>query len=450
MADTSPQTTQLQDLLAHPREQLDIEIKSWLDLAQPAHQADLAKALIAITNHGGGFVVLGLRQSANGWESDPQRPASLSGFTQDSVNGVVAGYAEPSFHCDVQCIEHPTTKEPFPIIIVPGIKGTPTRSKRDGPQDSKGKPIHVNINTYYIRRPGPKSEAPQTGQEWDQLIRRCVRTASDDLLSTIAGFFNATQGATTQSAPPTALLDNWFAEARTRQAELIAKPDERAVYKYGTWTCAYVLAKGVQPKPLGEFFRLLTAVAGHETGWPPWWVPTRREIAPYSKDDLVECWLRSTDGAAHADYWLASPHGKMYLIRGYQEDELKDRAAPGTALDVTIPAWRVGECLLHASRLSKAMGNSDTEVDFVFQWTGLSRRSLVSLSFERHVQTRHSRTDTVTGRLRVKANTISAATLPQLVADVTRPLYNAFEFLEPPMSLFVEEIEKMIGRSQRS
>ena len=53
----------LSDLLVEPREHLHVEIKEWLDLSDRAHRANLAKEIIAIANHGGGFILLGFREA---------------------------------------------------------------------------------------------------------------------------------------------------------------------------------------------------------------------------------------------------------------------------------------------------------------------------------------------------------------------------------------------------
>lgn len=49
----------LDELLAEPRETLDVEIKEWLDLSTNEHRASLAKEIIALSNHGGGYVACG-------------------------------------------------------------------------------------------------------------------------------------------------------------------------------------------------------------------------------------------------------------------------------------------------------------------------------------------------------------------------------------------------------
>src|SRR4051794_19851603 len=98
----SPSATELQALVAEPREDLHIEVKSWLDLSANDHKATLAKAIIALANHGGGFVVLGFERRPDGrYAPTAGRPANLGGVNDDVVNGVVRSYAAPSFHCAV-------------------------------------------------------------------------------------------------------------------------------------------------------------------------------------------------------------------------------------------------------------------------------------------------------------------------------------------------------------
>src|SRR5262249_39564617 len=92
---------QLQELVDYPREDLGTEVKDWLDLSDPDAQANLAQALLALANHGGGFVLIGFVDTATGWRPANPRPQTLNGYSQARVNGIVQKYAEPPFHCDV-------------------------------------------------------------------------------------------------------------------------------------------------------------------------------------------------------------------------------------------------------------------------------------------------------------------------------------------------------------
>jgi hypothetical protein len=146
--ETEPRERRLQDLVALPREDLGVELKGWLDLTNGEHAADLAKALLALANSGGGFVLIGFCEPENGgWEADAERPSSLAAYSQDTVSGIVIRYAEPAFHCDLHQVEHPESGDAFPVIVVPGRHRVPIRAKRDGPLRR-----HVSTHSYYIRR----------------------------------------------------------------------------------------------------------------------------------------------------------------------------------------------------------------------------------------------------------------------------------------------------------
>src|SRR5262245_51390165 len=137
----------LGDLLIEPHETLEIELKEWLDIVNDgAHKAVLAKSLMALANHGGGFVLIGFTETPQGGVPAPNRPANLSSYTPDTVNSVVLSYAEPPFHCDVSIHAAPDGLQ-YPIISVLGGHRRPIRAKRAGPNNQT-----VQMNSYYIRR----------------------------------------------------------------------------------------------------------------------------------------------------------------------------------------------------------------------------------------------------------------------------------------------------------
>jgi len=87
-----------QELLREPQERLDVELKTWLDLGDNGQRGTLAKAIIALANHGGGFVLLGFHDNG---AASPRCPVALDSYSQDVVNDVVDRFADPAFHCVV-------------------------------------------------------------------------------------------------------------------------------------------------------------------------------------------------------------------------------------------------------------------------------------------------------------------------------------------------------------
>ena len=90
-------------------------------------------------------------------------------------------------------------------------------------------------------------------------------------------------------------------------------------------------------------------------------------MATREVDGAIECWLGSDEAAstnrffrdaAHSDFWRATPQGRLFVIRGYQEDA-QETFPPGTIMDTTLPIWRMGEALLHAEKFAALMRGVD-------------------------------------------------------------------------------------------
>ena len=157
----------LRQLLDYPREGMSTEIKDWLDLEERTVRANVARGLLALANHGGGYLLFGFRDLATGWEPSGSCPFDIARYSQDSINGILKRHAEPPFECFVHYIASSRGTEHV-VVEVPGGHTVPIRSDH-APEGSL-----LRDHTYYIRRPGPESAPPQNGREWGDLISRCL------------------------------------------------------------------------------------------------------------------------------------------------------------------------------------------------------------------------------------------------------------------------------------
>ena len=432
----------LDQLLEAPNEGLDIELKGWLDLSDNGHRGTLAKGLIALANHGGGVLIIGFDSNGDPAEN---RPDDIASYNQDAVNDVLDRFADPGFHCTVQTVTRQADGLSYPVILVPGGHKIPIRSRRGSPGNE------IQVYSYYIRRPGPASERPQTGHEWDELIRRCIRNSTDEIATLIRDVLEGR--APRADVPPdtTARLAQLDTDSVARWTHLInALPaDSHARMPHGHYRVAAIIED--LNLGLAELREAMGRAQQHLTGWPPWWWPTREGITPYIHENSIECHL--TDQAAfadsaHSDFWRVSATGELFLIRGYDEDSLEQRArplAPGTVLDLTLPIWRIGECLLFIQRLATEADAANSTVSVYCEWTGLQGRTLTMLQPRRHMYRRHtSHSDSYTASITLPAERISAA-LPEIVRELVNPLYALFDFFQPPATIYAEEL----GRMQR-
>ena len=146
----------------------------------------------------------------------------------------------------------------------------------------------------------------------------------------------------------------------------------------------------------------------------------------------------------HADFWRAEPGVRMFLLRGYQEDEITGQPR---AHRLTLPIWRVGECLLHASRMAKRV--SAPSVRFLAKWDGLSGRELRSIAAPNRFLPpgRAADQNSVATYVETTAKEIDTTRLPTVVEALVSPLFELFDFFVPPLSLYVEELDKMQHRA---
>jgi transcriptional regulator with XRE-family HTH domain len=175
---------------------------------------------------------------------------------------------------------------------------------------------------------------------------------------------------------------------RWRQLTAGLPSDSPARFPNGSYRIDYWLEGDLKTPELRAFEGVLQKAVVRKTGWPPFWLPTRKDIQPREIDGVIECWLapqgsdieRGFSDPAHCDFWRGAPSGRMFLIRGYQEDGNETFPA-GTILDTTLPLWRMGEVLLHAERLASLLRkqpDSPVTIHFRSIFTGLGGRVLRS------------------------------------------------------------------------
>jgi transcriptional regulator with XRE-family HTH domain len=252
---------------------------------------------------------------------------------------------------------------------------------------------------------------------------------------------------TSQRRTTSAEMDAWDRRCRNRLKKRIADElgDVGTMYDSGTWSVSYRIPEVTLP--FGELRDALVAVEGRETGWPPWWVPTRAGIQPEIRRSAIECWFRddAVRNYGHSDFWRAEPDLKLFLLRGYQEDGIT--GAPGSALDPVFPVWRMAEALLHSARMARYVNADD--IEFFARWDGLESRELRTVTTDRwdlgpgHV----AHDDSIATFVTTSPEEIDQ-NLPSVVRALVSSLFEVFGLFDPPGSLYATEIATMLEQSR--
>lgn len=438
-----PTERELIGLLARPNETMTVEHKGWLDIGVNREKAILAKAAIAIANEGGGIIVIGMRDNAADQDLQSQeRPAEIPRYNQDDVVAAINRFVDPPLECRLYFSNHPDTGVEHAFITVPGGHTVPVMSRRaaEGVMDCP---------RCYIRKPGPRSEEPFTAVEWRTLFERCVRNGREDLLDAIRLIVEGRAGAQVDAAAAEALLE-YVNESRARLEELVATlpADDDARFPHGAYEVAFKI-EGLADEPslVALRDRLRATSELRYTGWPAFISMTRPEFAPRASQGAIEAWLgqpvedRFRRDAAHCDYWRVQPDHQFFQIRGYDEDS-HERFEPGSAFDVVLPLWRVGETMLFASRYASRNGDNP-EIDFRLRYVGLENRVLTSVNRLRVMHDdRRCNDDEIALSVRASAEEIEN-NLPELLRGLLAPLYEMFDFFELSPQMVTDEVNRM-------
>jgi hypothetical protein len=173
---------EIQAIVEAPQESLRVELKGWLDLRAPTERAKVARALAALCNCGGGYLIFGFQKNGS---PAPNHPGDLKQYTHDEISGIVERYLIPPFQCEVQTLLPRGARDTCVVVTVPSHAAVPVCAKRNGPNDQFDKPVAILQGTYYIRATGPKSIPIETPEQWRDLIRRCVVNERTELLQGI-------------------------------------------------------------------------------------------------------------------------------------------------------------------------------------------------------------------------------------------------------------------------
>jgi transcriptional regulator with XRE-family HTH domain len=246
-------------------------------------------------------------------------------------------------------------------------------------------------------------------------------------------------------------------EAFARWRELTSKlpEDSPARFPYGWYRIDYALEGDLRQPELHKLHEILAEAELRLTGWPTFWVPTRQELIPREVDGVIECWLspptdRALVDAAHCDFWRAAPTGRMFLIRGYQEDS-QDMFLPATIFDSGLPIWRLGEALLHAARLSellKTEEGSAITVHFRALYSGLLGRILKAWAnplADLLVEGAAARSDEAT-----LETTVPASAIEKDLASVVFPLMTSLYERFGVTGLGLDRVRAEVERLQKS
>jgi len=434
----------LDQLLSNPAreiERLDVEIKGLEALnAKTEYGAKIAKAIMALGNHGGGTLVVGFRRPATTYEEDPESSEVLATWEKTRLHDLLGRFMDPVPEVDLSI--EPGKLSSHPVLSVPSHGSRPFVCIRGNAVTRKG--------AVYIRKPGPKSEEPFGAEEWRDLIHRCVLARREEIGSMFRNILMPPSIAVfteVGSKAPPIPVENQVKEADALFLQKLSS-SSLASQEFGRWAIAYQVLPQARGITLRRLHSVLESAQGRETGWPIGVVMQREDLRPKTGPQMLEAWLLvQRRSAIDLDYWLAKPTGFFYHTRAFREDLRNGNKTP--VLEWIRPVWVMGEGILHAMRFARGFGPAVDSIRFFARYQGLEGRVLWNsrIDIEGPFEEYTCHVDEWSREIEVPAD-LEVETLPDVVHSLLDPLYEQFDLFEMPRHVYNRELDKMLGRGR--
>lgn len=473
MADEDAQgtdQTRADELVGRPVESLNVELKIWLDPTDNLHVAKLVRAIFALRNRGGGFLVIGFDDKTLQPDPYPLSRPLEDVFHLDEVQAVVSRYAHDAFEIEVRLGVR--DGHSYPVIVVPEGVRTPVAVKRDLIDQTSQRPLLTKGEIFFrtLESNGTPSSARIAPADLATLMEICFDNREAD----IGRFLRRQLGGAGAEALRTLLggepVQSATARLRARAEAIITRgdaafdaahaalplPAEKALFLQGLTMRVGMTAEPPHPDSLAtsEFMNRIAASNPQFTGWPAWLDARgfhKQEDRARVEDGAWVTYIRGGDlgERERIEYMLYDPRGDFYTRR-LMQDDTADKVKPFTVLDPLLMLYRVTEFIAAGIGILRGAGwNEDEKAGFAFSWTGLNGRQIRSwvnaLRFFGVGEGYQSHTDAAKSYVEVGLDTPHLALAPAVERAVA-PLFACFNGYQPPTQLIEDAVRSLVER----
>lgn len=446
----------LDSLVSRLSEGLSVEIKTWIDPKAAEGIAKITKAVIALYNRDGGYLIIGFNNDTLQPDREDAPDDVKAAFHVDVIQGIVSRYSSISIEIQVAFVEREGLLHP--VIAVPQGVTVPAAAKRD--LNDNGRML-IREDTVYFRTLGSNG-TPSTSaikaSDWPDLLKICFDNREAD----IGRFLRRQLGVEGANLFTSALKSSTLEErtrsilqqgADARQMEIEARklsPSAQILLQKGSWEVALVFdpPKDVEDSS-NDFLAKVDSSNPEYTGWPAWLVSTNFHNTadrPYKRETAWESLILGSVSES-LDFYRMHARGEFYQSR-LLRDDMTDRVEPGTALDPRLAAYFVAEVIAVGLRFVSALSfDVDAKLGFMFRWNRLRGRHidhwLDQGSYSRNKVTRE---DSIESYVEVPADTPASSIAPY-VQRATSKLFGSFAGYELKPDAIETEVNRLLKRS---
>jgi hypothetical protein len=404
--------------------------------------AKLVKHILGQANVGGGYIVIGFQEDANGklrpdsaLTEEVSRSYETTRLSQ-SVDAVLGGGQR------IELLVHKISLngKVYPVISIQGFKASPYFCGRDY-VGTNGTPI-LKQGAVYVRDAAAKTVVIAGPDRWNSILKHAVAVRHEDFLERLRSMLGqlGIEIPTPGSFPSkeTQEQQRWY-ESESKSAYTLIETLHPGTGRYEVFH---------NPQGVSDAWdqaQLLAAAQKsvvRKTGWPIGLVMSRPEFAPRPTASGIRAIV---DAQQLFDYWVLSKSGEFYLLRLLDEDSdnLFQNLGDTRWIYFDTRIWRIAETLLHCSTLYGSLGLlTDTPINIRIRHSGLKGRKLGVANRMRHMHwERHIHEESVEWSRTITLGSIESS-LKDLTGEASRDLFVLFEFWQLTDQVFTEVFDE--------
>ncbi len=444
-----PNSQELKNLILHPYESKELDFKgpmAWHGNDKKAC-CEIVKDILAMANTKGGFIVIGVEETKNGFSLKGLTTDQIASFQSEEINRFVQRYAEPPINTTLSKIEH--DGKSFVIISVPQFSSVPHICKTEYPKV-------LTKPTLYVRTDNNESAPISTTNDFHAVIESAISKRELSLLTAIRSIIKGHELYKDQNQT--------IKEYYTDQISHAIKAFEN---KNPLKDKNYIGYREVTFYPISSFdnkrFEIpklkeaLRQASVNFKGWPFIFVSDDpREL--YAIQDGIELLTAFTDfnGNDRIDFWRLYTSGLFYY-RTLMWEEFQDRKRTktidvnyllskvhkGPTMDFLALTFYVAEAINSLVLLYSALDINVEPITAKFRITGTNDMMLSSSSYLSRAYI--AKIPEIIEERTYNLNEWKAG-IVDLSIDVIKSICLKFNWESPSVSIFKKDIEKLFSR----
>ncbi|MCQ3018878.1 ATP-binding protein [Pseudomonas tremae] len=448
----------LDSLVSRLSEGLNVEIKTWIDPKADESVAKITKAVIALYNRNGGYLIIGFDNKTLLPDMQGASDDVKASFHVDVIQGIVSKYSSISIEIKVGFVELQGLL--YPVIAVPQGVTVPAAATKDLHGPDRKKPL-IRENTIYFRTLGsngtPSTSAIKAA-DWRDLLEICFDNREADIGRFLRrqlgneganNFSLALRSSTLEDRARSVLQEG----ARSRELSIETRKldaSAQVLLQRGIWEVGLVFDP---PKDIEDstkdFLAKVESANPQYTTWPAWLVTSgfrNPDDRPYKRETAWESLVVSSSGE-HLDFYRMHAQGQFYQSR-ILRDDLTSKVKPCTALDPRLAVYFVAEVIAVGLRFAEALDfGADAKLGLMFRWNGLRGRHIDHWVDNGFYSPHHeTREDSIESYVEVPADTPASSIAPYAQRAISR-LFGSFAGFELKSDEIEIEVNRLLKRN---